>query len=215
MTIRIVMADDHTMLRQGLKSLLSDEPDFQILGEAGDGLETLKLLERLKPDVLIVDVMMPQMNGLEVTRQVHDRFPEIKIIVLSMHAREAYVLEAIRNGASAYVIKDSQANDLVFAIREVIQGRRFLSPPLTDRIVSDYFEKAKQVSDPFDALTTREHEVFQLVAEGLTSADIGQRMSISTRTVDVYRSNIMNKLQLKNQTDLIRLALKRGIISEE
>jgi two-component system, NarL family, response regulator NreC len=215
MTIRIVMADDHTMLRQGLKSLLAEEPDFQILGEAGDGLEAVKLVERLKPDVLVVDVMMPGMNGLEVTRQVHERLPDIKIIVLSMHAREAYVLEAIRNGASAYVLKDSQANDLVNAIRDVIQGRRFLSPPLTERLIGDYFEKAQQVPDPFDALTTREREVFQLVAEGLTSSDIAGRMNVSARTVDVYRANIMHKLHLKTQTDLIRLALKRGILPEE
>jgi two-component system response regulator NreC len=215
MTIRIVLADDHTILRQGLKSLLVEEPDFQILGEASDGQEAMQLVERLKPDVLVVDVMMPGMNGLEVTRQVHERCPEIKIIVLSMHAREAYVLEAIRNGALAYVLKDSQATDLINAIRMVIKGRRFLSPPLTERLLSDYFEKAQQVSDPFDALTAREREVFQFVAEGLTSAEIGEWMSISPRTVDVYRGNIMHKLNLKSQTDLIRLALKRGILPEE
>jgi DNA-binding NarL/FixJ family response regulator len=215
MTIRIVLADDHTILRQGLKSLLAEEPDFQILGEAGDGQDALQLVERLKPDVLVVDVMMPGMNGLEVTRQVHERYYGIKIIILSMHAREAYVLEAIRNGASAYVLKDSQANDLVNAIRDVVAGRRYLSQPLTERLIGDYFERAQQVADPFDALTAREREVFQLVAEGLTSTEIGERMSVSARTVDVYRSNIMHKLHLKSHTDLIRLALKRGILPEE
>jgi DNA-binding NarL/FixJ family response regulator len=209
------MVDDHTMLRQGLKSLLAEVPDFQILGEAGDGLEALKQVERVQPDVLVVDVMMPGMNGLEVTRQVHDCYPWIKIIILSMHAREAYVLEAVRNGASGYVLKDSQANDLVNAIREVMQGRRFLSAPLTERLLDDYFNKAEQVSDPFEMLSTREREVFQLLAEGISRAEIAERMTLSVRTVDVYHSNIMQKLHLKTQTDLIRLALKRGIIPEE
>jgi DNA-binding NarL/FixJ family response regulator len=215
MTIRIILADDHAILRQGLKSLLEEEPDFQVVGEAGNGLEALKLVDHLKPDVLVVDVMMPRMNGLEVIRQAHIHCPGIKIIVLSMHDREAYIIEAIRNGASAYVLKDSQAVDLVNAIRDVIQGRRFLSAPLSERLIDNYFDKAKQVSDPFDALTAREREVFQLVAEGLTSPEIAERMYVSTRTVDVYRSNIMHKLHLKTQTDLIRLALKRGILPEE
>ncbi len=215
MTIRIVLADDHTILRQGLKSLLAEEPDFQILGEAGNGLEALKQVERLKPDVLVVDVMMPELNGLEVTRQARERCPGLRVVVLSMHAREAYVMEAIRNGASAYVLKDSQAHDLVQAIRDVMEGRRFLSAPLTARLMDDYFEKAQQVADPFETLTAREREVFQLVAEGLTSGDIAGRLNVSARTVDVYRANIMHKLHLKSQTDLIRLALKRGILPEE
>ena len=215
MTTRIVLADDHTILRQGLKSLLAEESDFQIVGEASDGQEALRLVERLKPDVLVVDVMMPGMNGLEVTRQVHERFPGTRVIVLSMHSREAYVVEAIHNGASAYVLKDSQAKDLVNAIRDVVKGLRFLSRPLTERLISDYFQRARQVEDPFDTLTTREREVFQMVAEGFTSAEIAGRLNISARTVDVYRANIMNKLQLKNQTDLIRLALKRGILPED
>jgi len=215
MTIRIVLADDHAILRQGLKALLAEETDFQVLGEAGTGLDALKLVERLKPDVLVVDVMMPEMNGLEVTRQARERSPGLKVVVLSMHAREAYVMEAIRNGASAYVLKDSQARDLVQAIRDVMAGRRFLSAPLTDRLISDYFDRAQEVADPFDALTAREREVFQLVAEGLTSGDIGDRLSISARTVDVYRANIMHKLHLRGQTDLIRLALKRGILPED
>jgi two-component system, NarL family, response regulator NreC len=215
MTIRIVLADDHTILRQGLKSLLAEEHDIQILGETGDGIEALQLVERKKPDILVVDVMMPGMNGLEVTRQVKEHFPEVKIVVLSMHMKEAYVMEAIRNGASAYVLKDSQATDLISAIRGVMQGRRFLSPPLTERILDDYFQKASQLADPFDILTGRERQVFQLVAEGLTSTEIAAKLSIGPSTVDVYRNNIMQKLHLKNRTDLIRLAFKRGIISEE
>jgi two-component system, NarL family, response regulator NreC len=215
MSIRVILADDHTILRQGLRLLLADEKDIQVLAEVGDGLEAIKQAEKLKPDVLVVDVMMPGMNGLEVARQMRERCPGVKVIVLSMHAREAYVTEAIRNGALAYVLKDSQATDLIKAIHEVIQGRRFLSPPLTERVLNDYYQKAEQLNDPFDILTGREREVFQLVAEGLSTNEIAARLNVSSRTVDVYRANIMHKLNLKNQTDLIRLALRRGIIPEE
>jgi DNA-binding NarL/FixJ family response regulator len=215
MTIRIILADDHTILRQGLRSILVEETDFLIVGEAGNGLEALQLVERHKPDVLVTDVMMPEMNGLELARQVRERCPSTKVIVLSMHAKEAYVNEAIRNGAMGYVLKDDQATDLVDAIRSVIQGRRFLSSPLTERLVENYFQKAQDLADPFDILTSREREVFQLVAEGMTNAEIADKLNVSVRTVDVYRANFMHKLNLKTQIDLVRLAIKRGILSED
>ncbi|MEK7678089.1 MAG: response regulator transcription factor [Verrucomicrobiota bacterium] len=214
--ITIMLADDHAIVRQGLRFLLEAESDFSIVGEAGDGLETLRLLEKLQPAVLVVDVMMPALNGLEVARQVSRRFPQTRVVVLSMHANEAYVLEALRNGALGYVLKCSTAADLVKAIREAIAGRRYLSPPLSDQQIESYIQKARNTQlDRFETLTTREREVLQMVAEGCTSAAIAHRLGISPRTVEVHRGNLMRKLGLQSQTDLIRYALARGILPAE
>jgi len=212
----IVLADDHQVVRQGLRALLEAEADFSLIGEAGDGLETARLVERLKPDVLIIDLMMPNLNGLEVTRQVGQRSPRTRVVILSMHANEAYVLEALRNGAAGYVLKESSAADLVKAVREVIAGRRYLSPPLSERAIEAYLHKAQAAElDPYEALTTREREVLHLAAEGYSNAEIAARLSISPRTAETHRANMMRKLDLRNQTDLIRYALRRGILPME
>lgn len=209
----IVLADDHQIVRQGLRALLESEPDFQLLGEAGDGLEAVQLIERLRPQVLVLDLMMPGLNGLEVTRQVTKRSPETRVIILSMHSDQAYVLEALRNGAAGYVLKDSSTDDLIQAVHEVIAGRRYLSPPLSERAIEVYIEAAKEtVLDRYETLTTREREVLQLAAEGNTNVEIAARLSISPRTAETHRSNLMRKLDLHGQTDLIRYALRRGII---
>lgn len=216
MSVSILLADDHTILRQGLRALLSAEPDFNIVGEASDGLEAIKLAERLKPDVLVLDLMMPGLNGLEVTRQIRQRFPKTRVVILSMHAKEAYVLEALKNGANAYVLKDSQAMELVRAVREVISGRRYLSPPLSERAIEAYVQKTQANNlDVYDTLTGREREVLQLAAEGNSNAEIGAKLSISPRTVEIHRANMMRKLNLHSQTDLIRFALQRGILPME
>ncbi len=216
MSVSILLADDHTILRQGLRALLSAEPDFNIVGEASDGLEAIKLAERLKPDVLVLDLMMPGLNGLEVTRQIRQRFPKTRVVILSMHAKEAYVLEALKNGANAYVLKDSQAMELVRAVREVITGRRYLSPPLSERAIEAYVQKTQTNNlDVYDTLTGREREVLQLAAEGNSNAEIGAKLSISPRTVEIHRANMMRKLNLHSQTDLIRFALQRGILPME
>lgn len=212
--ITIVLADDHHVVRQGLRALLKAEADFSVVGEAGDGLEALRLAEQLKPNVLVVDVMMPGLNGLEVCRQLHKHSPATHIVVLSMYSNEAYVLEALGNGASAYVLKDSSSADLVHAVREVAAGRRYLSPPLSDRAIEAYQEKAKAAAlDKHETLTTREREVLQLSAEGRTSTEIAARLGISSRTAETHRSNLMHKLGLHTQAELIRYALRRGIIS--
>ena len=214
--ITIVLADDHHIVRQGLRALLQAEPDFSVVGEAADGREALALTERLKPKVLIVDVMMPNLNGLEVTRQVHQVSVKTRVVVLSMYANEAYVMEAFRNGASAYVLKESKASDLLWAVREVAAGRPYLSPPLSQHAVEHYIQRARETSlDLYDTLTTREREVLQLVAEGHTNADIAARLFISPRTAETHRVHLMNKLRLRSQTDLIRYALKRGILPME
>jgi DNA-binding NarL/FixJ family response regulator len=212
----IVLADDHQVVRQGLRALLEAEPDFSVVGEAGDGLEALQQIERLKPDVLVLDLMMPGLNGLEVTRQTDKHSSHTRVVILSMYANEAYVLEALGNGASAYVLKDSSSADLVQAVREVAAGHRYLSPPLSDRAIEAYQEKAKAAAlDNYETLTTREREVLQLAAEGHTSAEIAARLGISPRTAETHRANLMHKLNLHTQADLIRYALRRGIIPME
>ncbi|MFP4438694.1 MAG: response regulator [Chloroflexaceae bacterium] len=212
----ILLADDHHVVRLGLRALLDAEPDFDVIGEATDGLETSRMVETLKPQVLVVDLMMPGLNGLEVTRQVSQRASQTRIIILSMHANEAYVLEALRNGASAYVLKDSRADDLVYAVREVMEGRRYLSPPLSERAINSYIRQANESTlDPYETLTNREREVLNLAAQGYNATEIAQKLSISGRTAETHRANLMRKLDLHTQTDLIRYALRRGIIALE
>jgi len=216
MSITIVLADDHPVVRLGLRALLEAEPDFELLGEAADGLEVAPLVERLRPNVLVLDLIMPGINGLDVTREVTRKWPETKVIILSMHATEGYVLDSLRNGASAYVLKGSHATDLVQAVREVAAGRRFLSPPLSERAVEVYARSAERATlDLYDTLTTREREVFHLAADGYSSADIASRLFVSPRTVETHRANLMRKLGLRTQTELVRYALRRGIVRLE
>jgi two-component system response regulator NreC len=212
----IVLADDHHIVRQGLRSLLEAEPDFSVVGETGDGLEAARLVERLQPHVLVLDLMMPGLNGLEVTRRVSQRSPQTRIVILSMHANEAHVLEALRAGAAAYVLKESTAAELVRAVREAAAGRRYLSPPLSERAIEAYMQKAQSaVLDSYETLTAREREVLHLVAEGHTNAQIADRLFISRRTVETHRANLMRKLDLRTQTDLISYALRRGLLPME
>ncbi|MFL7794185.1 MAG: response regulator [Anaerolineae bacterium] len=212
----ILLADDHRIVRQGLRALLEAEPDFSLVGETGDGLEAVQLAERLKPDVIVLDLMMPGINGLEATRRIKNLCQQTHVVILSMHTDEAYVLEALRNGASGYVLKDSSADDLVRAVHEVVADRRYLSPPLSERAIEAYTRKAQETSlDPYEKLTNREREVLHLTAEGHSSTEIAERLSISSRTVETHRANMMRKLNLHSQTDLIRYALKRGIIPME
>lgn len=212
----IVLADDHHLVRQALRTLLAAEPDFQVVGEAGDGLEATQVVERLKPDVLVVDLFMPGLGGLEVTREVVRRSPQTRVVILSMYSNEAYVLEAFRNGASGYVLKDSTSADLVQAVRDAVAGRRYLSPPLSQRAIDAYAERSKEAAaDAYETLTTREREVLHLAAEGYSNPEIAARLSISPRTAETHRANLMRKLGLHSQTDLVRYAIRRGILPPE
>jgi two-component system response regulator NreC len=211
--VTLVLVDDHLIFREGLRALLAGEPDLQVVGEAGDGLEAIQLVERLQPNVLVLDLMMPGLNGHEVACQVSQRVPATRIVVLSMHTNEAYVLRALKSGAAGYVLKGSGATELIQAIREVAQGRRYLSPPLSERAIETYIQKAQGSSlDLYETLTTREREVLQLAAQSCSHADIASQLSISPRTVETYRANVMRKLGLRTQTDLIRYALRHGIL---
>lgn len=212
----IAVADDHPVVRQGVKTVLEAEPDFRLVGEAGSGPEAAQLVERMKPDVLVIDVMMPGLNGLQVAFQVSQRAPETRVIMLSIYANEGYVLEALRNGASGYVLKDASPADLIHAVREVVAGRRYLSPPLSDRVIDAYVRRSEATPlDLYDTLTPREREVLHLAAEGETNAAMAARLGISPRTVETHRTHLMRKLGLRSQTDLIRYALERRIIPIE
>ncbi len=217
MTItNIILADDHHIIRQGLRSLLESESDFKVIGEASDGLEAVQLCEKLKPEVLVTDMVMKGMNGIEVTRQLAKLRPDIKVIVLSMYDNENYVVEAMQAGAQAYVVKDSTADELVRAIRETLEGRRYLSPPLSERAINAYLQKSKDTTfDPYETLTTREREVLQMAALGASSSEIASRLFVSRRTVENHRASMMKKLNLHTQTQLIRFAIQRGILPAE
>ena len=209
----IVLADDHLIVREGLRALLEAEPDFTIVGEASDGPEALETVERLKPNVLIINLVMPGLGGLEVTRLISRRKLKTRVVILSMYGNEAYLLQALRNGAAGYVLQECRADELVHAIREVGAGRRYLCSKFSKFDLNTYLEKAQAGKlDPYETLTAREREVLQLTADGNTSAGIAARLEISERTVESHRANLMRKLDLHSQTDLIRYALKRGII---
>lgn len=209
----IVLADDHHVVRQGLRALLEAEPGITIVGEAADGLQAVELVERLRPDVLIADLMMPRLSGLEVARQVVRRGAPTRVVLLSMHADAGYVAEGLRNGATAYVLKDSTAAELVRAVHEAAAGRRYLSPPLSEPALESYRSRSEAATlDLYDTLTAREREVLHLAAEGMTSAEVSARLFISPRTVEIHRAHLMRKLGLKNQTELVRYALRRGIL---
>jgi DNA-binding NarL/FixJ family response regulator len=211
--VTIVLADDHGVVREGLRAVLGAEADLRVIGEASSGLEATRLVERLEPDVLVLDLMLPGLGGLEVTRQIRKRSRKTRVVILSMHANEAYVLEALRNGAAGYVLKDASAAELIKAVREAVAGRRYLSPPLSNPAIEAYAQKMQgDVEDIYETLTTREREVLHLAAEGYTNAEIGKRLFISPRTVEIHRASMMQKLAIRNQTDLIRYALKRGIL---
>jgi DNA-binding NarL/FixJ family response regulator len=209
----IVLADDHHVVRQSFRLLLEAQPDFRVLGEAASGLEAVELSERLRPDVLVVDIMLPELNGVEVTRRVKKLLPATVVVILSMHDNEVYVIEALRAGAAAYVLKTSTAQELVYAIHQALEGHLFLSPPLSERAIEVYLQKAQGTElDPYETLTAREREVLHLAAEGLNHTAIAARLSISPRTVEMHHGNLMRKLHLRTQTELIRFALQRGIL---
>lgn len=214
--VDILLADDHDVVRQGLRALLEAEADFKVVGEAVDGLEVVPQVEKLRPQIVILDIKMPGLNGLDAARMVRMRAPETKIIMMSMFSDEAYVVQALRNGASAYVLKESKASDLLEAVRTVAAGGRYLSPPLSEKSIESYLAKASAAAiDPYETLSPREREVLQLAAEGHSNPDISTRLGISPRTVETHRANLMKKLGLKGQTDLVKFAVKRGLTREE
>ena len=214
----IVLADDHPIVRQGMRGLLESEPGFVVVGEAGDGREAVELVERLQPDIAILDLMMPELNGLEVARRALRLSPRTRVVILSMYSDEPHVLEALRAGAMAYVLKGTSTETLIFALREAMAGRRYLSPPLSDRAVEVYLAQigtAARPTDRYELLTAREREVLELVARGASYAEIADKLTISPRTAETHRTNLMRKLDLKTSADITLYAVQRGLIDPE
>ena len=211
-SIKVILADDHKVIRQGLKALLSRLADFDVVGEAGNGRELLDLTARLTPDVVVTDLMMPDMGGLEAIQQIRARFRAIQVVVLSMHANPAFAIQALRNGALGYVLKDSDTSELVQAVRAAALGHRYIDAALADQVMLRLIQPGDYAtqSDPYQLLTGREREILQLVTEGHTNAEMALRLTVSLRTVETHRANLMRKLDLHSQADLIRYALQHG-----
>jgi len=213
--IRVLLADDHTLIRAGLRMVVVSQPDFTVVGEASDGREAVALAEQLKPDVVVMDIGMPSLNGIEACRQIHDSLLGTQVIMLSMHSDEGYVLRALKAGAKGYMLKDSAEADLASAIRAVRAGKSFFSPAVSKILLEDYMRKLKRTGaeDSFDLLSPREREVLQLVAEGKSSKEVANLLSLSVYTVETHRAKLMQKLNLHNIPELILYAVRKGVIS--
>jgi len=206
---RILLADDHAVVRQGFKMILDAQADMEIVGEAANGREAVELAARLHPDIVVMDVAMPELNGIEATRRLLADNPHTRVIALSMHKDSVYVREILRAGARGYLLKDSGADDLVKAIRAVAGGESYLSPAVSNAVLDDY---RKHVTNPIDLLTSREREVLQMLAEGKTNKEIAAVLNLSVYTVDAHRGRIMEKLNLHSINELVRFALRNGLI---
>jgi len=213
--IRILLADDHAILRAGLVRLLSEESDFEVVGEADNGREAVQKVQELHPDIVLMDIGMPVMNGMEATKQIKKRDQDVKILVLTMHDNEEYLFQVLQAGASGYVLKKAADSDLVNAIHVVNRGDCFLYPSAAKMVVEDYLEKLKHGQEPtssFDTLTDREREILTLVAEGYTNREIAEALFISVKTVETHKANIMEKLNLHKRAELVRYAIKKGML---
>ena len=207
--IRILLADDHSLVRHGFRMILSAQPDMEIAGEAGNGNEAVELAQKLKPDVIVMDVAMPELNGIEATRRIIELSPRTRVLALSMHKDAVYVREILRAGARGYLLKDSADADLLAAVRAVAKGEGYLSPGVSDAVLSDY---RRHVTDPLDLLTSREREVLQLIAEGKTNKEIATSLNLSVYTVEAHRGRLMEKLNLHSTGELVRFAVRSGLI---
>ena len=208
-TIKILLVDDHTIVRQGLKLILSAHADLQVIGEAANGREAVELAGKLKPDIVLMDVAMPELNGIEATRRMVEANSRLRVLVLSMHKEAVYVREILRAGARGYILKDAIDTELLNAVRSVAQGDGYISPAVSGALLTDYQQKA---TDPIDLLSSREREVLQLIAEGKTNKEIATRLNLSVYTVDSHRGKVMEKLNLHSTGELVRFAMKHGLI---
>jgi two-component system, NarL family, response regulator NreC len=208
MATKLLLADDHTIVRQGLKLILSANGEFEVVGEAANGREAIELASKLKPDVVVMDVAMPELNGIEATRRMVEANSRIKILVLSMHKEAVYVREILRAGARGYILKDAIDTELLNAVRSVAKGDGYISPAVSGALLNDY---RKDVTDPVDLLSNREREVLQLISEGKTNKEIANRLNLSVYTVDSHRGKIMEKLNLHSTGELVRFAIKHGL----
>ncbi len=213
--VRVLVADDHTMIRSGLRHLLEREPGIEVVGEAADGREALDAVEHLLPDVVMLDIAMPKLNGIDVCRHIAAKQPKTSVIILSMHSDEAYVLKALKAGARGYLLKDSAESDIVNAVRAVSNGKAYFSPEISRMLVDDYIRQLqlRGVEDSYELLSTREREIFQLLAEGRSNKEISAMLNVSPYTVETHRGNIFEKLNLHSLPELILYAVRKGVIS--
>jgi len=213
--IRIVLADDHAVMRTGLRLVLERQVDFTVVGEASDGREAVALVQREAPDVLVMDIGMPNLNGIEGARQVAAAAPQVAVVILSMHSDESYVLRALKAGARGYLLKESAESDLIAAIRAVHAGKAFFSPAVSRMLVEDYVRQLqdREIEDSYELLTTREREILQLVAEGKSNKEVAAVLNLSLYTIETHRGNLMEKLGLHTVPELILYAVRKGVIS--
>jgi two-component system response regulator NreC len=212
-TIKIILADDHRLIRQGMRALLDTQPEIEIIGEAGDGQEALSLIDSLSPDIAFLDVMMPNLNGIEVAKAVRERKYGTKLIFLSMHASATYAVRAMQSGALAYLLKDSDFSEILQAIHNVLEGRRYLSTAIADEVFELLLNSDIEKAGSLDILSPREREILQLIAEGNTNIVIAEKLGLSVRTIESHRAHIMAKLRFGSQADLVRYALQQGLVS--
>jgi len=214
---RIVIAEDHTILREGLRSLLTSGSEFEVVGEAEDGREAIRCVEKLKPDLILTDLSMPRMNGMEAIREIKKRSPETKILVLTVHKTEEYILATVRAGADGYLLKESTHAELLMAVKHVLSGKRYISPGISDKVLEGYLDgrRTLKTRTSWETLTQREREILKLIAEGYKNKEIADDLCISVKTVEKHRSNLMEKLNLHNIQALTAFAIGKGLVSRE
>ena len=215
--VRIVIAEDHTILREGLRSLLSSNPIFEIVGEAEDGREAIRCVEKFKPDLILTDLSMPRMNGMEAIKEIKKESPATKVLVLTVHRAEEYILATFRAGADGYILKDSTYSELVMAVKKLLSGKHYISPEISEKVIEGYLEGKKILKSrtSWETLTQREREILKLIAEGYKNKKIAEDLCISVKTVEKHRANLMEKLDLHNIQALTTFAIERGIVSRE
>ena len=219
--IRVLIADDHDLVRAGIRAILNQSPDIKVVGEAGDGRETLRLVEELDPDILLLDVSMPEMNGLEVAANLQRSRSRTRVLFLSMHANEHYAVQALKLGASGYLLKRATTGELELAIRCAQKGEIFLSPALSSKVLTDYVvrpkndPKTESVADPYESLTSRQREILQLIVEGCSTKEIAKKLGIAYNTASVHRSNLMDRLDIHDLASLVRYAIEAGIVTSD
>ncbi len=213
---RVVIAEDHTLFRQGLKALLSLEPEFEVVGEAADGFQAIQSAKELKPDIILLDISMPRVDGMAAIREIKSVCPEAKILILTVHKTEEHVLETLKSGANGYILKDASHEEFLLAMRSVLQGKRYLSPDISARIVDGYLNgrKTADPTSPWESLTPRERQVLKLIAEAYKNKEIADFLCISVKTVAKHRANIMKKLDLHSAAELTAYAIKRGLVGQ-
>ena len=215
--VRIVIAEDHTILREGVRSLLASNTNYEIIGEAEDGREAIRCVEKFKPDLILMDLSMPRMNGMEAISEIKKRFKETKILVLTVHKTEEYILATLKAGADGYILKDSTHAELMMAVKNVLSGKQYISPGISEKVIEGYLEgrKTLKTRTAWETLTQREREILKLIAEGYRNKEIADELCISVKTVEKHRANLMEKLDLHNVQALTTIAIEKGLVSRE